>query len=199
MGESELKKALQREGEARASGFWRDAETAVAQQRAEIEAEISRLRDEAGRQLQVESSLLRSNLLFTAQNRALESRLHGEAALAERLLILAIKLLPELAGSDRAGTWQALGAELPAEDWTTVKVAPEDRTQAARAFPDATIECDAELGGGLIASNAEATISIDNSLRCRLLRVWPDLLPQLLEELRQTVNNDETAHADTTG
>jgi vacuolar-type H+-ATPase subunit E/Vma4 len=197
MGESELKKALQREGEARIRGFWQDAEAAVSKQREEIDAEITRLRDETDRQLQTESTMLRSNLLFAAQNRALKSRLHAEAALAERLLLLASQLLPELARNDRAGVWLALSAELPEGNWTAFKVTQEDRKRAARTFPDAVIECDAELGGGLIATNADATICIDNSMHCRLLRAWPDLLPQLLDELRKRVDNDETAHTDT--
>ena len=199
MGEAELKTALRREGEVQIRDFWQTAEAAVTTRRREIDAECARLHAETDRQLQAEGTQLRSNVLFAARTRALEQRLHAEAALEERLLILARELLPELAGDDRAGLWEALRAELPTAAWESLTVHPADREQAGHAFPDAVIEEDETLGGGLVAACADGTIRIDNSLACRLLRAWPDLLPQLLAELRKLVDNDETAESDTTG
>lgn len=198
MGEAELKTALRREGEARVRDFWQAAEDAVAAQRAEVAAECARLRAETDRQLQAEGTQLRSNLLFAARTRAMESRLHAEAVLEDRLLSLARELLPELADTDRAALWEALCAELPTAQWQIVRVHPADRQRAGRAFPAATIESDEDLGGGLVAACAEGTIRIDNSLACRLLRAWPELLPQLMGELRKLVDKDETADSDTT-
>ncbi len=198
MGESELKKALQREGEAQVGTFWQQAEAIVATRRKEIEAERLQLRTETDRKLQAEASVLRNNVLFEAQTRAMGHRLHEEAALEERLLHLAHQILPELANDDRSALWQALCEELPATDWTALKVHPADHKLADRDFPVAEIERDETLGGGLIVTSADGTIRIDNSLSCRLMRVWPDLLPKLLSELRKQVNDDETARIDTT-
>ncbi len=198
MGESELKNALQRDGEAQIRDFWQKAEAAVASRRKEIEAELTQLRAKTDHQLQAEATVLRNNLLFEAQTRAMGCRLHEEATLDERLLHLARQILPELAGDDRAAFWKALCEELPEADWTALKVHPADQKLAGRDFPAATIESDEALGGGLVATNADGAIRIDNSLSCRLMRAWPDLLPQLLGELRKRVNNDETAHTDTT-
>jgi len=36
-------------------------------------------------------------------------------------------------------------------------------------------------------------VTVDNSLACRLRRAWPDLLPQLMSELRRLVDRNETA------
>ena len=199
MGESELKNALQREGEARIRGFWQDAEALVSARRQEIAGQREQLHAETDRQLQTEATQLRRNLLFSAQTRALECRLHAEAALEERLRQLACLLLPKLAGDERARVWQALCAELPAADWTNIKVQPADRERARRAFPAAVIDEDESLGGGLVATCADATLRVDNSLACRLRRAWPDLLPQLLAELRKLVDDNETTHSDTTG
>ena len=95
--------------------------------------------------------------------------------------------------------WQALRAELPATDWTSLKVHPADQELAEADFPTAAIDCDDTLGGGLVATSADGAIRIDNSLSCRLLRAWPELLPPLLAELRKLVDNDEAAENDTTG
>ena len=198
MGEAELKIALQHEGEAQVRDFWQQAEVAVETRRQEIEAELAQLHVETDCQLQAETTALRNNLLFAAQTRVLDGRLHTEAALEERLLVLAHQLLPELARDDRSQLWEALCDELPAADWAILKVHPADRKLAGRDFPMAEIECDGALGGGLIVTNADGMIRIDNSLGCRLMRAWPDLMPKLLTELRARVDNDETADSDTT-
>ena len=199
MGESELKAALQREGAAQIAELWRQAEAAVATRRKEIEAERLQLRTESDCKVQTQATVLRNNLLFAAQTRAMGHRLHEEEALAGRLLLLAQQLLPELASNDRANLWKALRAELPATTWSLLTIHPIDHKLASRNFPAAEITTDETLGGGLITTNPEGTIRVDNSLSCRLTRAWPDLLPKLLSELRKQVNRDETARIDTTG
>jgi vacuolar-type H+-ATPase subunit E/Vma4 len=199
MSESELKIALQQEGAARIRGFWQEAEVTVAAQRQELDAELTQLHSETDRRIQAESAMLRNTLLFAAQGRAQETRLYAEATLEQRLLLLARQLLPDLAGRDRSTLWQALRGELPAAAWTAIKVHPDDQELAERDFPEATIACDETLGGGLVATSADDAIRIDNSLSCRLLRAWPDLLPQLLGELRKLVDNHATADPHTTG
>lgn len=198
MGEAELKSALQREGEAQASKFWQQAEATIAARRKEIEAKNLQLRTDADRQWQAQATVLRNTLLFEARTRSMEQRLHAEAALAERLLLLAHKMLTELAGDDRSSLWKVLHGELPATGWAQLKVHPADHKLAGRDFPTADIEKDETLGGGLIATSADGTIRIDNSLSCRLMRAWPDLLPKLLGELRKQVNSNETARSNPT-
>ena len=193
MGEAELKIALQREGEERVRQFWQAAEETVAQRRRELEAEQEKMRLEADRQLQVKVSRLRNSLLSEAQARSMACRLNTEAELEERLQRLAAQLLAELAEENREALWQALCAELPPAEWCKIRVAQADRGLAARAFPAAEIELDEQLAGGLVATGCGGAVRVDNSLGCRLLRAWPDLLPQLMSELRKLVDNDETS------
>jgi len=101
--------------------------------------------------------------------------------------------------NSRQELWQALCRELPGYQWTNVKVNPEDLELARLTFPSAVIDCDEGIGGGLITVEAEGTIRIDNTLSCRLMRAWPDLLPDLMKNLRQQVDNDATSRNDTTG
>jgi len=69
MGESELKRALQREGKTQLDNFWQQAEAKVAVRRKEIETERLRLSAETDRKCQAEATVLRGNLLFEAQTR----------------------------------------------------------------------------------------------------------------------------------
>jgi len=199
MGESELKTALRHEGEARAREFWEQAETAVEQRRMEIEAELENLRDETARALQAETATLRNTLMFEARVKATADRLRAEAAMEVRLLEMADRVLAEMIGDSREELWQDLYHELPAYQWTNVKVNPEDLKIARRTFPTAVIDCDEDINGGLIAVEAEGTIRIDNSLSCRLMQAWPDLLPNLMRDLREQVDSNATACNDTTG
>ncbi len=199
MGEKELRTALQHEGEAHARGFWEQAEAVVEGRRKEIETELEHLHDETRRSLQAEEAALRNNLLFEAQTRATEVKLYAEAAMELRLLEIADRVLGEMIGGSRQGLWQALYRELPEFQWTSVKVHPEDLELARRAFPSAAIDIDEAIAGGLIVTNAEGTIRVDNSLSCRLMRAWPDLLPDLIKDLREQVDRNATACNDTTG
>lgn len=199
MGESELKIALQQEGEARAREFWQQAEGAVEKRCKEIEVELEHLRHETGRSLQAEAATLRNDLLFEAQAKATAVRLRAEAAMELRLLKMADRVLGEMIGSSRQELWQALCCELPDYQWTSVKIDPEDLELARRAFPSATIISDEAIGGGLIVTDPEGTIRIDNSLSCRLMRAWPDLLSSLMKDLRERIDSDATSRSDTTG
>ncbi|MGK2943989.1 MAG: hypothetical protein ACSLFC_04540 [Desulfuromonadales bacterium] len=199
MGEPELKAALQREGEAQIRDFWQQSESIVASRREELETQRLQLRAETDRNLQAEAAELSISLLFEARTRAIGSRLHAEMALEERLRMLAQQMLPMLANADRAALWKSLREELPAAEWTACKIHSADQQMADRDFPAADIACDETLGGGMIVTTADGMIRIDNSLSCRLLRAWPELLPKLLDELRKQVDIDETAHTDTAG
>ena len=198
MGETELKIALQQEGASHIRAIWQEAEAVVEKRRRMIDTELEQLRDETDRHLQAELADLRSSLLFEAQVQAMACRLRAEDAVGVQLLALAETMLRDLAGAERTRLWSTLAAELPASPWATLTVHPEDQDLARQAFPDVTIQADETLAGGLVASNADATVTIDNSLSCRLRRAWPDLLPKLMADLRKLVDNHETARHDTT-
>lgn len=192
MGESELKIALQREGEEQVRAFWQAAEEKVAKRRQELEEERKKLGLEAERQLQAEVSRRRNSLLAQSRMQAMASRLQAEALLDERLQDLASQLLTELAGKNPEALWRALCGELPPAEWSKITVSQASQDLAVRDFPTAEIEIDDAITGGLIATSSSG-VKVDNSLPCRLRRAWPDLLPQLMSELRRLVDRDETA------
>jgi len=192
MGESELKIALQREGEEQVRAFWQAAEEKVAKRRQELKEEQEQLRREAERQLQFEVTRRRNSQRTESRMQAMASRLHAEALLDERLQGLASQLLTELTEKNREVLWQAFCAELPHAEWGKITVSQGSQGLAVRDFPTAEIELDDAIAGGLIATSSSG-VRVDNSLTCRLRRAWPDLLPQLMSELRRLVDSDETA------
>jgi vacuolar-type H+-ATPase subunit E/Vma4 len=192
MGESELKIALQREGEEQVRAFWQAAEEKVAKRRQELKEELQKLGIEAERQLQSERSRRRNSLLAESRREVMASRLHAESILDERLQGLASKVLAELAEKNREALWQALCDELPPAEWGKITVSHASQCLAVRDFPTAEIELDDSIDGGLIATSTSGA-KIDNSLACRLRRAWPDLLPQLMSALRRLVDSHETA------
>jgi vacuolar-type H+-ATPase subunit E/Vma4 len=192
MGESELKIALQREGEEQVRAFWQAAEEKVAKRRQELKEEQEQLRREAERQLQFEVTQRRNSQRTESRMQAMASRLHAEALLDERLQGLASQLLTELTEKNREVLWQAFCAELPHAEWGKITVSQGSQGLAVRDFPTAEIELDDAIAGGLIATSSSG-VRVDNSLTCRLRRAWPDLLPQLMSELRRLVDSDESA------
>lgn len=192
MGESELKESLRHEGEKQVRAFWQAAEEKVAKRRQELEQEQEQRNREAERRLEAEISRRRDNRLAESRRQAMASRLRAEALLDERLQSLASQLLAEFAEQDREFLWKALCGELPATEWHKVTVSQVDQALAARDFPTAEVEVDNVIVGGLIATSSSG-VRIDNSLSCRLRRAWPNLLPQLMNELRGLVDGDETS------
>ncbi len=187
MSGEELKRALVREGAATSRDAWQRAEQVIEDRRRAIDRELTDLRKGAEQRLTADIAALRSSLLHAANIRARNNRLQTEEALGRRLEILARQCLQEIAEADRAALWQSLLAEIPAADWTLVRVHPADHERARNALPQAEVETDESLGGGMIVSTAGGRVQVDNSLSRRLERAWPELLPELLGELRTLV------------
>lgn len=184
MGRRELLEALQREGQKTMDAIVcrGGAEEERLRGGAEERREEMRLEYEAQREL-----------LCGARQRTLRSiavrdaaliRLRAEHALSQRLHERARNGLKRLRGEHAEQLFPALAAELPGVKWHTVWVNPADTLPASGCFPGASIVPDETLSGGLRAATADGSLTVDNSLETRLERVWPDLLPGLVAELR---------------
>jgi vacuolar-type H+-ATPase subunit E/Vma4 len=132
--------------------------------------------------------LLCSDRQRTLRTRAVREasliRLRAEHALSLRLYERARSCLKQLRGGHAEQLFLALAAELPAVQWQRVWVNPVDTVLASGCYPGASIVADDTQAGGLRATTADGGLTIDNTLETRLERVWPDLLPQLIAELR---------------
>jgi vacuolar-type H+-ATPase subunit E/Vma4 len=117
-----------------------------------------------------------------AEHRARELRAGAAVRLAERLLALARAELPQLRGGAPARLFEALARELPLRRWQRVRVNPADVELAARQFPDAAVDVDPAISGGMELECEDGRIRVSNTLETRLAIAWADLLPRLIAQ-----------------
>jgi hypothetical protein len=101
-------------------------------------------------------------------------------ALAERLHGLALAELPHLRAQNPERLFSALAAELPALAWQKVRVNPADDALARQHFPQAHVECDTQISGGMETEAEGGRIRVNNTLEARLETVWPQPARQAL-------------------
>lgn len=185
MGRRELLEALQREGREKMAAITDRKAAAEERLRAETAGKIAEMRREHKAQRELLCSNRKRTLLAKASREAALIRLRAEHALALRLHERARHSLSQLYADDAKCLFAQLAAELPPLPWQTVWTTPDATSTAAALFPTATIVADPALAGGIKAATTENSLTVDNTLETRLEKLWPDLLPQLMEELRE--------------
>lgn len=185
MGRSELLAALQRDGREKMAAITGRRAAEEERLRAATAEHIAALRQEHMQQCADQCSARKRQILAKAEREAALIRLRAEHALALRLHECARNALSQLYQHDAESLFPLLAAELPDMPWHTIWTTPGDTARAAVLFPTATIIPEPALAGGLKAALAENTLTIDNTLETRLEKLWPDLLPQLLADLRE--------------
>ena len=184
MGRRELLEALQREGQETMAAITARGAAAAEELRSQAEERLARLRREDEQECERLCSDRKRTLLGKAACEAALIRLRAEHALGLRLQERARSSLQALVSDDAEKLFRSLAAELPAMPWSTISASPGDALCAAALFPDATVIPDTTISGGLKAATADQSLTVDNTLEKRLERLWPDLLPPLLAELR---------------
>lgn len=177
---------LRAKGAQQIEALWREAREELERYRAESAALVTVERnscDLSGREATL--ALHRQRAMATRRQTG-EIITRAEQQLSDRLYELARNLLSGSDWSgDRATLLADLTAELPPGSWDRVRVNPVDAVTASQLFPAAEIVADQEVLGGLEVTGQDGSVTIDNTLNTRLDRVWPRLIPELLQELRQ--------------
>ncbi|NIQ96834.1 MAG: hypothetical protein GWN87_23600 [Desulfuromonadales bacterium] len=191
MSDSELIETLRYKGEQRVRALWTEAEDEAERLQTEKEARLEKAREEIAQQLeQAEQSQARERLQ-QALEKSREIVLDAEHVLASRCYKLAAGMLGRLGGEDRRLLLRKLAEEIPEASWARVSVNPLDRDAASRLFPQAEIVTDEAISAGLAVSTAGGRIEIDNTLEKRLQRLWPALLPELMQQIRGKLDVQE--------
>jgi vacuolar-type H+-ATPase subunit E/Vma4 len=185
MGQRELEAALRADGDNQARAIWRAAEAAAAQARRETEEILNQLEVSGSRRQQLAADRLRESILNAGRRQIRLCRLEAEQRLAERLLRLARAQLPQWAATRGAKLFHALVDEIPSANWRLVKVQAGDEQAAKDRFPNAEVVVSEQICGGLVVEDGLGQVIIINTLEKRLEHLWPELLPGLLEQLRQ--------------
>ncbi|MDI6744191.1 MAG: hypothetical protein QMD07_02325 [Thermodesulfovibrionales bacterium] len=121
-------------------------------------------------------------IISDARNRAGDIKLASEHRLSERLYGLASNSLGLLRNEDYSGIFERIAGELPGIRWQRVRVNPKDRETAKKYFPDAEIEADAAITGGIDADAEDGKICAVNTFEKRLERGWQDILPEIIRD-----------------
>lgn len=184
MGHHELLAVLRQKGAEQSGAIRRSAAEAEEALRADITGRRESLRAEREERRTVVCTLRRGEILADAERKAALLRLRAEHDLALRLRERAAACLERLRDGGYAGLFRRLAGELPGGDWRTVRVNPADMSLAAECFEGADISADSAISGGFSAVTADGSLTVVNTLESRLEQCWPDLLPQLVAELR---------------
>lgn len=182
MGAEELLAALRSEGERKAEAIWACAEEQARQLRGEAEKVSDRRGERRARERDAAVEALRQSHRAGAQRAARLILLAGQDQLARRLWQLACGLLATLRDDAYPDLFACQAEALPDREWEQVKVNPADLELARRHFPQARIETDPSISGGLEAVSRGEELRVVDTFEKRLERSWPELLPALLKE-----------------
>jgi len=185
MGCRELIESLRSVAEEKTIAIWREARQEAEKTRAETSLGIQRLREENDRKRSVAAATLKAVVLSGTEARARMRLIEAERELSKRLFSLAISLLGWLRRDGYDEAFGGLAQELPGLAWQTVSVNPEDVRLAKKQFPDAKIIADESITGGMDATTEGGSVRVINTLEKRLERMWPEMLPVLIRDIRQ--------------
>jgi vacuolar-type H+-ATPase subunit E/Vma4 len=176
-----------------AAALWSDARAQAEAFRLELAHALEQQRLQEAEAAAAQARKLQQDASVAARHRAREIRAQTALVLADRLHRLAIAELPHLRDASGPALFEALVRELPQRDWQRVRVNPGDQDAARARFPAAEVVCDPAICGGLDVEADAGRVRVSNTLGTRLESAWPDLLPNLVNDLLAKSNAQRTA------
>lgn len=183
MSHSALLVDLRARGEQQIATLRRQAREKIDSLRAEADQQLAEAESQCQLTAGQSRETVRRKMAVTAQRQASLIATRAEQKLNNRLYGLGIKLLNGLHDPDRAILLSRLAAEISDNNWQTIIVHPDDQAVARKLFPQAEILTNQDICGGLIASSSHGRITVINTLEKRLERLWPQLAPEILQDV----------------
>ncbi len=188
MGCNELIGSLRKEADAKIRQIWKEAEEEAAVIRANLSRRLEAMQQEGSYGQPLNNDVLK--ILLEAETRARTIKLESEDRLSTRLYSLAASCLVFLRDERYVEIFGRLVRDLPSYEWGKVIVNPNDSSLAKKYYPEAEIAADSGIAGGMAVENRVGDVKVVNTFEKRLERSWPQMLPDLLCEIRsQTMNN----------
>jgi vacuolar-type H+-ATPase subunit E/Vma4 len=182
MGRSALIESLRAKAAQDAEAARDAARREAEEHRTQLAAALEARREELAQAAEAIARGDAAQSLAAARHEARALRMSAVVDLATRLRELAATELAALGREGGEALFAALADELPERDWQRIRVNPAQAKIAKRRFPDAAIEPDESVSGGLEATAEEGRLHVDNTLEARLEAAWPDLAPGLIAE-----------------
>lgn len=183
---------LQQEAAAETAALWNDARAGADKLRLEAARGIDAERMATAQQVTAATRRIEQAATAAAEREARDMRMSAAIALAERLKALALAELPNLRAQNPERLFSVLAAELPALAWQKVRVNPADEKLAEQRFPQAHVECDTEISGGMETEAEGGRIRVNNTLEARLETVWPEMLSGLMAVILPGASDHES-------
>jgi len=176
-------------GEERVRMIWQQAQAEVHDHQEKGESALAEERRHCQLREQQDLDCFTAALRRAAEEASWQRQSEVEIHLADRLFSLASNQLPWLREHSGKGLFSTLAAELPSVRWSVVRIHKDDIDLARAAFPEAQVEGDSGITGGLIAQSEDGSMQVINTLEKRLERAWPQLLPELFRLVRKEWEN----------
>lgn len=179
----ELIAALREDAEKQVAALWDTARSRAEQSRVQAEQSLALARTEADEDTRDYAQRLQERVTAEAKAEAEQIRMAARESLADRAWRLACGDLQALRAERYDAVFAALAREIPPGLRRYVRVNPADRELAHRHFADAEVQPDEEIAGGMATETRDRRVRVDNTLRKRLARAWPDILPELISDI----------------
>jgi V/A-type H+-transporting ATPase subunit E len=187
MGCKELIESLRRAADERIKLIWQETEGEAERVKEEVTHKLDQLRENCSRTESLAVTAAQVSAVSEAKNRSRTYLLKAEKALSDRLFSVARSSLPRLRDSDYREVFGKMAGELPPLAWRMVRVNPEDVGLAKSIFNGADIIPDKTIAGGVDAMTDGGKIRVNNTFEKRLERAWVEMLPELLKEIYEAV------------
>ena len=193
MGRSALIESLRAKAAHDAEAARDAARREAEEHRKQLAAALEARREELAQAAETVARGDAAQCLAAARHEARALRMSAVVDLATRLHELAAAELATLGREGGEALFAALADELPERDWQRIRVNPSQAKTARDRFPDAAIEPDESVSGGLEAAAEDGRLHVDNTLEARLEAAWPELAPGLVAEALAERESDGTA------
>lgn len=186
MGYKELIDTLKKEGEKESQEIRRSAEKECERLRDAEELQMRELEEKAEAAIKKAQEAERVKIISGAAEQAKKNILHAEAETLKRAHSLVRKELKKLREADYPEIFTALARELGISVCDTVRVNSLDIKLAENHFPDALIESDDSISGGLAIFAEDRRIHLINTFEARFDRAWEYLRVEAIKNIRDT-------------
>lgn len=190
MGCDELIESLRKEAETKIREIWKESEEEAGMIRANLSSRLEAMRQEGSYGQSSEGEVRK--ILLEAESRAKIIKLESEDKLSTRLYFLAVSCLGFLRDDNYGEIFGRLVLDLPSYEWRKVTVNPRDSGLAKKYYPEAEIETDGDIAGGMAVENKTGDVKVINTFEKRLERSWPQMLPDLFGDIRREVMDSGT-------
>jgi len=79
--------------------------------------------------------------------------------------------------------------ELNTGNWETLYVNDSDTKLAEKYFPHSEVAVNEKITGGFIAENKDGTFLIDNTIKSRFEKMWPEILPEIMGKVYEKLGD----------